>query len=64
MEHFCFNPECMMHRYQGNEKIHEIEIEEKGLCRKIQRYVYSNRQGKIIFVCSICHAAIRLITIP
>jgi hypothetical protein len=62
MEHFCYNPECVMHKYEGGPKIHELDVAvDNGQYRRIQRHVYSDRNGKVIFLCSICHTACQLL---
>jgi hypothetical protein len=61
MEKFCFNPECMMHKYEGNKETRSLYIEENRVRRRIERHVYSDRNGKVIFLCSICHTACQLL---
>ena len=61
MEKFCFNPECMMHKYEGNKYVHSLYVEENGMRRRIEHHVYSDRNGKVIFLCSICHTACQLL---
>ena len=59
MEHFCYNSECMMHKYEGGANVHSIEIEnEDGSRRKIERHVYADRHNRYFFFCMICHTAI------
>ena len=35
MEQFCFNPECMMHKYEGNKNTHSLYVEENGFRERI-----------------------------
>lgn len=61
---FCYNESCRLHAYKVGNKTHEMAIEDNGKRRVLNRHVYANANkeaGHAIFLCSICHDAVRLV---
>jgi hypothetical protein len=63
MGSFCCNQECELYKYEVDRWIHYIDIiTEYGLSsRRIERHAYIKKGGTVLYLCSICHAAIEMV---
>lgn len=57
---FCSNPKCQYHEFKVKQNQYYIYIEKDNIRSKIDRHMYSDREGNKFELCTVCHNAIEM----
>ena len=60
---FCNNSLCEFNKKKVAINEYRIFIEKDGKQREIDRHMYQNRTGDKFELCSICHAAVSMLSV-